>query len=55
MVAKSFVYWMVRNKTALKKRTVQSLIYPPFLAYFPKKESEAYEITSLAVCLCVPP
>jgi hypothetical protein len=22
-----------------------------FLAYFPKKESEAYEITSLSVCL----
>jgi hypothetical protein len=27
------------------------------LAYFPKNESEAYEITSLSVCLsvCVPP
>jgi hypothetical protein len=29
---------------------------PPFLAYFPKKESEAYEITSLSVCpsVCTP-
>jgi hypothetical protein len=27
-----------------------------FLAYFPKKESEAYEITSVSVCpsVCVP-
>jgi hypothetical protein len=26
-----------------------------FLAYFPRKKSEVYEITNLSVCLCFPP
>jgi hypothetical protein len=37
--------------------TVIMVLLPFFLAYFPEKESEAYEITSLSVCLsaCVSP
>jgi hypothetical protein len=36
----------------LRPRMNKQLICP-FLAYFPKKESEAYEITSLSVSLSV--